>query len=156
MSLFGSAILERLHTNSPATNPDNPFYKVFDNTVGEWLDHCDVDKFHEELFINSADGKWLDLHGKEYNVPRKIGETDDIYRERIIKHTLGELTPKLLTADFGVDLYIDAPDFDINNTLTSDNYYISGNGYIAFTDNETKELVEKNLVLNEVIRWFVV
>ena len=156
MSLFGSAILERLHTDSPASNPDNEFYKVFDNSVGEWLDNFDVDKFHTELFLNEADSKWLELHGEEYGVARHLDEGDDDFRERIIKHTLGELTPRLLNVDFGLELYIDTDGFSpTGRVLTSDNPYIKGE-YVVISDKETKSLVERSFVLNEAIEWFVV
>ena len=156
MSLFGSAILERLHADSPVTKPDNPFYKVFDNTVGEWLDHFDVDQLHEELFVNMATGKWLDLHGEQYGVARHVDETDEDYRRRVIQHTLGKLTPVLLGGDFGLEVYTDVDDFDIsNNVLVSDNYFIKNNGYIVFSDWETQRLVEQSHIINEAVRWFV-
>ena len=157
MSLFGSAILERLHNDSPANNPDNPFYQVFDGSVGEWLDHFDVDQFHEQLFVNMATGKWLELHGEQYGVYRHIDESDDAFRERIIQHTMGRLTPVLLCADFGLDLYSDVVGFDLeDNVLTSDNYYVgSEEGFICLTTNDTRALIEKSFVINEAIRWFV-
>ena len=158
MSLYGSAILERLDVKSPASNPDNPFYKVFDNSVGEWLDNFNVDKFHEDLFLNSATGEWLDLHGRQYGVPRHIDESDTDYRERVIQHTMGRLTPVLLCADFGLDLYSDVNGFSVDgNVLTSDNYYLgAGNGFICFTNADTRDLIEKSFVINEAVEWFVV
>lgn len=157
MSLFGSAILERLSPDSPASNPDNEFYKVFDNSVGEWLDHFDVDDFHEELFVNTASGKWLDLHGAQYGVSRHVDESDDDYRRRVIQHSLGRLTPVLLGVDFGLDVFTDVDDFDVSgNVLVSDNYFIRDNGYIVFSDRDTQRLVEQSHIVNEAIRWFVV
>lgn len=155
MSLFGSAILERLHNDSPASNPENDFYKVFDGSVGEWLDRFDVDRFHEQLFVGMASGEWLDLHGEEYGVKRKLDESDSDYRERIVKHTLGDLTPSLLGVDFGLEVFTDVNGYTRDgNKLVSDNPYISRDGYIVFCDDETRALVEKSFVLNEAIRWF--
>ena len=157
MSLFGSAILERLSVNSPATDPSNPFYRVFDNSVGEWLDNFDVDQFHEDLFVNTATGKWLDLHGEQYDVHRHVDESDDDYRERVIQHTLGKLTPVLLGVEFGLGVYTDVDDFDIGgNVLVSDNYFIKDNGYIVFSDSDTRKLVEHSYIMTEAVRWFVV
>ena len=157
MSLFGSAILERLHTDSPASSPDNPFYKVFDNSVGEWLDHFDVDRFYDELFVNTATGKWLDLHGEQYGVSRHVDESDDDYRQRVIQHTLGRLTPVLLADEFGLDVFTDVDDFDIaGNVLVSDNFFIRDNGYIVFSDRDTQRLVEQSHIMTEAVRWFVV
>ena len=157
MSLFGSAILERLPVGSPVNNPDNPFYQVFDNSVGEWLDNFDVDRFHESLFVNMATGKWLDLHGEQYGVSRHVDESDDDYRQRVIQHTLGKLTPVLLGVEFGLDVFTDVDDFDLDgNVLVSDNYFIRDNGYIVFSDSDTRKLVEQSYIMTEAVRWFVV
>lgn len=157
MSLFGSAILERLAVDSPASNPDNPFYKVFDGSVGEWLDSFDVTGFHESLFLEEASGKWLDLHGKLFNVKRRVDEADEEYRARIVKHTKGELTPQLLSVDFGLTVLVYVPDYNPNGlTLTSDNRFINDSGFIVVSDRETMRLVEESFVLNDVIEWFVV
>jgi hypothetical protein len=158
VSLFGSAILERLSVGSPASDPNNPFYKVFDNSVGEWLDNFDVDRFHEDLFVNMASGKWLDLHGEQYDVHRHVDESDEDYRERVIQHTMGRLTPVLLCADFGLDLYGNVSGFSVDdNTLLSDNYYVgASDGFICFTSGDTKALIERSFVINEAVEWFVV
>ena len=157
MSLFGSAILERLRVDSPAADPGNPFYKVFDGSVGEWLDSFDVDGFHESLFVHEAGGEWLDLHGEQYGVKRRVDETDEDYLVRIVKHTKGELTPQLLSVDFGLLVLVDVPGFSVDGlTLTSDNRFINTEGWIVLCDAETKRLVEDSFVLNEAVRWFVV
>ena len=157
MSLFGSAILERLRVDSPASDPGNPFYKVFDGSVGEWLDNFDVDGFHESLFVHEANGEWLDLHGEQYGVKRRVDETDEDYLVRIVKHTKGELTPQLLSVDFGLLVLVDVVGFSVDGlTLTSDNRFINTEGWIVLCDAETKRLVESSFVLNEAVRWFVV
>ena len=157
MSLFGSAILERLRVDSPASDPDNPFYRVFDGSVGEWLDNFDVDRFHESLFVQEATGDWLDLHGEHYGVKRRVDETDADYFERIVKHTKGELTPQLLSADFGLLVFVDVAGFSVDGlTLTSDNRFINSDGWVVVCDDETRRLVEAGFVLNEAVRWFVV
>ena len=155
VSDFGYGILGRLREGSAARDPSNSFFRVFDGSVGEWLDHFDVNAFHEQLFLETATGKWLDLHGKQYGVPRHLDESDTDYRERIIKHVLGELTPKLLNVDFGLEVYANTTDFSIEDrVLTSDNPYITSE-YIVFSDDETRRLVEKSFVINEEIEWFV-
>ena len=157
VSLFGSAILERLRVDSPASDPRNPFYRVFDGSVGEWLDNFDVDRFHEELFVQEAGGDWLDVHGEVYGVKRRIDESDEDFRERIVKHTKGELTPQLLAVDFGLTVLVYVEDFSVDGlTLTSDNRYINSCGWIVICDEETRRLVESGFVLNEVVSWFVV
>ena len=157
VSVFGEGILGRLHVDSPASNPSGDFFKVFDGSVGEWLDNFDVSGFHEQLFLESASDKWLDLHGKQYGVPRHLDESDDDYRERIIQHTLGRLTPVLLNVDFGLDLYSDVSGFSLeDNVLVSDNFYVgASDGFICFTSEETRSLIERSFVIQEGVEWFV-
>ena len=157
MSDFGYGILGRLREGSVARDPSNSFFKVFDGSVGEWLDRFDVDGFHEELFLETAAGKWLDLHGKQFGVPRHLDESDDDYRERIIQHTLGRLTPVLLNVDFGLDLYSDVSGFSLeDNVLVSDNFYVGADdGFICFTSEETRSLIERSFVIQEGVEWFV-
>ena len=54
---------------------DNQLRIVLDRTVGEWLDN--FSQPYEQLFLTSATGGWLDAHGKDYGVPRRIDESDD-------------------------------------------------------------------------------
>lgn len=44
----------------------------------------DLDQMKLEVCLRTATGKWLDLWGYYFNIPRKSGELDEIYSERII------------------------------------------------------------------------
>ena len=77
MSEYGEGIISRLHPLSPLKNENNAGHKFIDNTIGEYLDNYENrDKF-DQLFLRSATGKWLDLHGKELGVYREIDEADE-------------------------------------------------------------------------------
>lgn len=44
----------------------------------------DIDHMKLEVCLKTATGEWLDLWGYYFNIPRKSGESDEIYSDRII------------------------------------------------------------------------
>lgn len=44
----------------------------------------DINLMKLEVCLKTATGEWLDLWGHYFNIPRKLGETDPIYSDRII------------------------------------------------------------------------
>jgi hypothetical protein len=153
MSEYGEEILERLSENSSLKSSNNPARKVIMNTLGEWLDNYD-DNF-ENLFLNESVGEYIDCHGREYGVYRKLNESDEDYKKRIIYQILGHLTADYLINIYNVNLYVDIPNYNPNNNeLTSDNHYISDeNGFMALADEVTRSILNKKFVLGSGIRW---
>ena len=153
MSEYGEEILDRLPENSSLKSPNNPARKVIMNTVGEWLDNYD-DNF-QNLFLNESVGEYIDCHGREYGVYRKLNESDEDYKKRIIYQILGHLTADYLINIYNVKLYVNIPNYNpSNNELTSDNYYISGeNGFMALADGVTRSILNKKFVLGSGVRW---
>ena len=153
MSEYGEEILDRLPENSSLKLKDNPARKVLDHTVGDWLDNFD-DNF-TNLFLTEAVGKFIDCHGKEYAVYRKINESDEDYKKRIIYEIMGHLTADYLIDIYKVELYVDIPNYNLNNNqLTSDNHYINGlKGFMADSDEITKSILNKKFVLGSGVRW---
>ena len=153
MSEYGEEILDRLPENSSLKLKDNPARKVLDHTVGDWLDNFD-DNF-TNLFLTEAVGKFIDCHGKEYAVYHKINENDEDYKKRIIYEIMGHLTADYLIDIYNVELYVDIPNYNLNNNqLTSDNHYINGlNGFMADSDEITKSILNKKFVLGSGVRW---
>lgn len=153
MSEYGEEILERLPENSSLKMKNNPARKIIDNSLGEWLDNY-VDNF-ENLFLNESVGEYIDCHGREYGVYRKIDESDEDYKKRIIYQILGHLTADYLINIYKVNLYVNIPNYNPNNNeLTSDNYYINGeNGFMASADETTQSILNKKFVLGSGIRW---
>ena len=155
MSDYGKEILDRLNENSNLKKENNPVRNVFLNTLGLWLDNYDENNIAENLFLNEAEGKYIDCHGKEYGVYRKIDESDDDYKKRIIYELLGHLTVDYLINIYNIKLYVYIPDYNPDsNELTSDNYYLNNeNGFMAEADDTTKAILNKKFVLGSVIKW---
>lgn len=153
MSLSGEAFLDLLSENSSLKKENNPVRKVIMNTVGEWLDNHSVDDLFDNMFINTATGKYLDLFGKDYDVPRKLGESDDDYRERIVFEKLEYLTAKNLMDIYGLKLYAFVEDFNLSdNVLTSDNPYLTGS-YMSYASDDLKKILNDKFVLDSGIKW---
>lgn len=156
MTENGERILDSIPETSSLSNPNNPMYKIIDYAVGGYLDDFEDKDLDSQLFLNTATGKYLDLHGQDYNIRRKLNESDDDYRQRIIYESLGQITIDFLVNVYNVELYSYVQDFNLNNnTLVSDNPYLSREGYLAIVDEETKEILDKKFILDTDIEWLV-
>lgn len=155
MSEYGEEILDRLPENSSLKSINNPARKVIMNTLGEWLDNYVENDYFEELFLNESKGNYVDCHGREYGVYRKLNENDEDYKKRLIYHLMGHLTADYLINIYKLDLFVDVPNFNpSNNVLTSDNHYIArGNGFMAVADDTTKSILNKKFVLGSGVKW---
>lgn len=153
MSLSGEAFLDLLSENSNLKNENNPARKVILNTVGEWLDNHSIDDFIDNIFITTATGKYLDLFGEDFNVPRRLGESDDDYRERIFFEKLEYLTAGNLIEFYDLTLYSFVENYSFsNNQLTSDNPYISSE-YMSFASIDLQKILNDKFVLDGGITW---
>ena len=153
MSVSMDLLLELFPINSALQHPDNELRKVLDRTVGEWLDN--FSQPFEQLFLMSATGGWLDAHGRDYGVPRKLDEDDEHYRQRIIYEKLDHLTPSLLSDVYGVKLFTYRGDFNVSdNTLVSDNPHIVQNeSFLGTVDEDTIRILDKKFILDNVVTW---
>ena len=93
------------------------------------------------------------MSGVDKNIPRKIDESDDDYRQRLILESIGHLTINFLRKVYNVELYTYVDDFDVNNTLVSDNTYISDKGFIGVADEMTQQILNKKFVLDNGVEW---
>lgn len=154
MSDYGEEIINRLSENSALRNSDNPMRKIIVDGIGEWFQQQDDTDFLEQFFLQEATGKYLDLHGKTYNVLRKLGESDEEYRQRIIYIVLGKLTVDYLRDVYDVKLYSHKDSFSIlNNDLCSDNPYYSKNGFMGIADDIVKDILNKKFVIGSELTW---
>ena len=152
MSDFVDMLVEMLPMHSELQKENNPFRKVLDRTVGAYMDDFEIP--YEQIFLTSATGGWLDAHGKDYGIPRKIDETDEHYRERIIYEKLDHLTPQLLKDMYNVELFTYRNDFDVTeNTLVSDNPYINNGGFLGLVDSDTADILDKKFILDLGVTW---
>lgn len=139
---------------SKLANKNNPMQKIINNGVGEWMQNIDEADFIEHLFLQEATGDYLDLQGRNYGVKRKIDETDEDYRNRIIYESLGHLTVDYLKEIYGLNVYVKVNNFDKeNNDLTSDNPYLTDKGFMVDADEQTRRILNKKFVLDNNISW---
>lgn len=151
MTQFVDVMMDCMPNHSKLQNKNNAFRQVLDKTIGAWFEaNPDV---YEEVFLTSATGGWLDAHGRDYGVSRKLGESDDDYRERIIFEKLEYLTVRNLMEIYGLELFVYVSGFDVDdNTLTSDNPYLSDR-YMAFASNELQNILNKKFIIEDMIEW---
>lgn len=153
MSDCGEEIIDRLPSHSNLRKENNPGRKVIMNTVGEWLDHVDNENFLEMFFLQEATGRYLDLFGDELNLPRQIDESDDDYRKRLTFESIGHLTTVFLKEVYDVELYSAVNDFNVQNTLISDNTYICDGVFLGVCDETTQQILNKKFVLGSDVKW---
>ena len=152
MSDFGEEIINKL-SNTTKLTINSDMGRLIDYTIGEWLQRENDEYFFEQFFLQEATGVYLDLHGKEYGVIRKINETDEDYRERIVLSSLGFLTVNYLREIYNIDLYSFVPNFNPhNNTLVSDNPYYDGK-FMGIASDEVKNILNKKFVFGSGVVW---
>ena len=153
MSDFIDMMVEMLPVNSQLQKKDNPVRVVLDRSVGAYMDTFEIP--YEQIFLTTATGGWLDAHGRDYGVPRRLDEDDEHYRQRIIYEKLDHLTPSLLADVYNVKLFTYREDFDVsNNTLVSDNPHIVQNeSFLSVSDEDTISILDKKFILDSVITW---
>ena len=125
------------------------------NIFPEYIsDDFDVSESREGVYLQSAVGEYLDAHSRVLGVNRKLDESDEHFRNRLIYETLAYLTVEYLVNVFDLVLYYYIEDFDASdNTLTSDNPFIDENGFMAFVDEDIKKILESKFVLGSDIKW---
>lgn len=152
MSVFMDLLCEMLPLRSNLQNENNPLRVVLDKSVCEWMDNHSHP--FDELFLTTAEGGWLDAHGKDYGVVRRLDETDEDYRKRIIYEKLDELTPQMLKEMYNVGLYSYVSSFSVSdNDLTSDNPYLNQNGYMGSVDSDTQSILNGKFILDKGVEW---
>lgn len=153
MSENGEEIINRLPDTS-GLHKNIDARRVIENTIGAWFDYIEEQDWFNQFFLDSAKGPYLDLHGQTFDIKRKIDESDEDYRNRIIYEGLGHLTVNFLLDVYGVELYSYVDNFTINNTLVSDNPYYNVNGFFGVApDDVTKEILNKKFVLRNGVTW---
>ena len=156
--MFGEGIIDRLPLHSKLNQSDNPMRLLLINTAGALLDdyNSNLESFFDSCFLTEAAEEWLNTLGVDFNIPRKIGENDTDYRNRIVYEQMGHLTSNYLVDVYNVKLYTKVDDFNKdNNTLVSDNPYIMDNGFMMLTDRATKDILDKKFVLGEEVLWLI-
>lgn len=155
MSDFVDALVELLPEHNSMKDPNNELRVVLNKCLGTWFDDHQVETVHDNVFFNSATGKYLDLFGNDYGVYRRTDESDDDYRNRILMEKLDYLTPLYLQTIYGLTLYAYVSIFDARqNCLTSDNPYLS-NQYMSTASVDVQNILNNKFILGDSILWLV-
>ena len=151
---YGEGIINRLHPNSPLRQEGNPARSLIMKTIGAWLDNYDVTELYDGNFLDTATGRWLDLHGRDLGVPRNLDEGDDDYRTRLIYASIGNLSIDYFMNVFDLPLYSFRDDFDVReNTLVSDNPFLNVGGYLSVADESVINILDNKFLLGSSITW---
>lgn len=148
--MFIEGIIERLN-NPELKKLDNEGRIVLDGTIGEYLEN--YNNHFLDLFLLRASGKYLDLHGLEYNIIRKEDESDISYRNRIIteKSIIQNIDNFL---NLNTDLWVHFEDVTGGDTLTSRNPYLKtkheGN-YVLICFSENKDYLTDKFILEDIL-----
>lgn len=154
MSDFGEEIINRLPAHSSLHKSDNPMRRIIDDGLGSWLDNFEDEDFFNQFFLESATDGYLDVWGRFYGVKRKIDESDEDYRKRIIYTGQGHLTVDYLVNLYDMLLYTYVSNFSIEeNSLISDNPYNANNGFYGLCDEVTQEILDKKFILDNGVEW---
>ena len=151
---YGEGIINRLHPDSVLRQEGHPARSLIMKTVGAWLDDYDVTSLYDNSFLSTATGRWLDLYGRDLSVPRKLDESDEDYRTRLIYASVGNLSIDYLLNVFDLTLYSFRDDFNVrDNTLVSDNPFLNTGGYISVAEDDVISVVDRKLLLDGSISW---
>ena len=147
-------ITEFLPSNCQATDDDNPFKQFLDNTIGYFLDVVDeqTDELNTSMFVQESVGKFLDLHGVDYNLKRLPNESDEDYRNRLLLDSLDRFTFEWLYELFDLQLLTYNDDYE-DNMLLSDNHYLNNQYFIDCTDEIWNVINRKFVVLDRLVRF---
>ena len=148
--MFIEGIIQRLN-NPELEKLDNGGRIVLDGTIGEYLEN--YDNHFLDLFLLRASGKYLDLHGLEYNIIRKEDESDISYRNRIItEKSIIQNIENFLNLNTVIWVYFSG--VTDGNRLTSRNPYLKNkheNNYVLICFSENKDYLTDKFILEDIL-----
>ena len=156
---FGEELVDKLPVHCKLHDGDNLMRNILIKTVGAWLDDFDnrLMDFFNGVYLSEAENGYLSFIGENYNIPRKMGESDVDYRKRIIYELLGHITIDYLVDIYDIEVYCFISDFNVEeNTLTCDNPYMFTGGFMLISDENTRKSIEKKIVLDSDITWLII
>ncbi len=131
-----------------------PFEELINNTIGYFFEliEADTENLKNGMFLNTADGNYLDLWGIDLGIKRIQGESDEDYFNRLFFLPTDRLTPELVYTVY--DLQLLSYDSEADNlTLLSDNHFINNKYYVDCSDSVWEQLQEKFIVEGVLYRW---
>ena len=149
-SLYTNSIIEQLN-NPELENPDNPFRKILDGTVGEYL--ANYDNHIYDLFLTRATGGYLDRHGEMYKLYRREDESDASFRQRIwMEEFIVQSTSDFLSLDIMLWVYFD--DILDKNVLSSRNPYLKNEhdtGFMFLATGSDSEYIQGKFFVGDIL-----
>lgn len=146
-------IINRLN-NKELQKEDNPGRMVLDGTIGEYLENYDNHVL--DMFLVTATGKYLDLHGEQYKMFRRPGESDASFRNRIlVEQSIVQSTSDFLKLNVVLLVYFDG--LLSNNVLSSRNPYLKiehDEDYIFLATGEDCDYLRNKFILEDIL-WDV-
>ena len=150
LTVYTKGIIERI-ANEALHDENNDFVRVLDGTVGEYLENRN--NHFLDVFLTMAEGDFLDIHGKMFNLFRKKDESDEDYRNRIILNkSLLQRTSDFNKLDIGFWVYKSG--VTDKDTLTSRNPYLKDqhdDDYIFIVSGEDVDYLQKKFLLNDIL-----
>ena len=133
-----------------------PFEDFLNNSIGYFLELIEngVTSMNEGCFINTAEGKYLDLWGKDLGIPRLNEESDEDYRTRLMISPLEQFTINTVYELYDLQLMTKPTSTsNLNLTLMSDNHFLNNKYYVDCSDEVWNELNKKFLTANVLWRY---
>lgn len=131
-----------------------PFEDLINNTIGYFLEMIEeeVDAMNDGCFIDTAEGRYLDLWGKDYGIPRLNDENDEDYRKRLKILPLERFNIQTLYEVYDLQL-LTRNDTSFNDLkLYSDNHFLDDEYWIGVSDEEWIEISRKFITTNKIRR----
>ena len=141
-------ITEIMPVNSGFDGSD--FAEVLENSILPYFqEKYESNDVYESFFITLATGRNLDRIGANYGVSRLSDESDEDYRSRI--NFQADKTINLNNIqELGCEVVRYVDDYDLTETLFSNNITEANKVLIIAPNNSIKALIEKNLLLKSV------
>ena len=131
-----------------------PFEDLITNTICYFLEMIEeeVDEMNDGCFIDTAEGRYLDLWGKDYGIPRLNDENDEDYRKRLKILPLERFNIQTLYEVYDLQL-LTRNDTSFNDLkLYSDNHFLDDEYWIGVSDEEWIEISRKFITTNKIRR----
>lgn len=140
-------ITDFLPSKNALNSTDTPLKGLLNDTLGYFFELFEntTEDINDNLFIQNCTGGYLDLFGKDYNIPRLVDESDEHYRNRLITINSKHFTVNTLYNEFDLQLLTYKDGVVTGNTLLSDNHYVN-NEYFVECDDVTWNTINQKYV----------
>ncbi len=142
-------ITDYLPALNTLNSTDTPLKGLLNDTIGAFFDNfnASIDEFNYNLFIQNSTGFYLDLYGRDYNVPRLVDESDEHYRKRLITISSKHFTLNTLYDEYDLQLLTYNSSYNKDTMLVSDNHFLN-NTYMVDCDDTTWNTIQRKYVTN--------